>query len=154
MPMREAADATRSQKSAIVRMFRRSTYNNRHLRVFENADIMSDVFPIRRSPTTTVFCPASIFDDNDFSVKVRHAVEFLQKGDKVRVIIAFRGRELSHPELGQQVIDRLIAVIGEQAIIDAPAKMLGKNCQMMLAPNPKMKKKADAPKAGEAESEA
>ena len=94
-------------------------------------------------------------DDNDFSVKVKHAVEFLQKGDKVRVIVAFRGRELSHPELGQQVIDRLIAVIGEQAIIDAPAKMLGKNCQMMLAPNPKLKKKAEAPKAGgEAETEA
>ena len=93
-------------------------------------------------------------DANDFSVKVKHAIEFLQKGDKVRVIIAFRGRELSHPELGQQVIDRLIAVVGEQAIIDAPAKMLGKNCQMMLAPNPKLKKKADAPKAGEVATEA
>jgi hypothetical protein len=69
--MREAADATRSQKSAIVRMFRRSTYNNRHLRVFENADIMSDVFPIRRSPTTTVFCPVSIFDDNIDSISGR-----------------------------------------------------------------------------------
>ena len=79
----------------------------------------------------------------------------MQKGDKVRIIIAFRGRELSHPELGQQVIDRLIAVIGEQAIIDSPAKMLGKNCQMMLAPNPKLKKKPEAPKAGgEAASEA
>ena len=94
-------------------------------------------------------------DDNDFSVKVKHAIEFLQKGDKVRVIIAFRGRELSHPELGQQVIDRLIAVVGEQAIIDAPAKMLGKNCQLMLAPNPKLKKKAEEPKVGgEAASEA
>ena len=80
-------------------------------------------------------------DDNDFSVKVRHAVEFLQKGDKVRVILAFRGREMSHPELGQQVIDRIIETIGELAVVDAPAKMLGKNCQMMLAPNPKLKKK-------------
>ena len=90
-------------------------------------------------------------DDNDFSVKVRHAVEFLQKGDKVRVILAFRGREMSHPELGQQVIDRIIETIGELAVVDAPAKMLGKNCQMMLAPNPKLKKKtADAaPRKGD-----
>ena len=90
-------------------------------------------------------------DDNDFSVKVRHAVEFLQKGDKVRVILAFRGREMSHPELGQQVIDRIIETIGELAVVDAPAKMLGKNCQMMLAPNPKLKKKTadSAPKKGD-----
>ncbi len=94
--------------------------------------------------------------DNDFAVKVKHVIEFLQKGDKVRVILAFRGREMSHPELGQQVISRIIEAVGELAVIDAPAKMLGKNCQMIMAPNQKLKKKlaeaAAAEKDGEAEA--
>ena len=81
-------------------------------------------------------------DDNDFNTKINHSIEFLQKGDKVKVLLAYRGREMSHPELGEQLIQRIIQAIGENAIIDSPAKLLGKNCQLILAPNAKLKKKA------------
>ena len=81
-------------------------------------------------------------DDNDFNTKINHSIEFLQKGDKVKVLLAYRGREMSHPELGEQLIQRIIQAIGENAVIDSPAKQLGKNCQMILAPNAKLKKKA------------
>jgi len=80
-------------------------------------------------------------DDNDFNTKINHSIEFLQKGDKVKVLLAYRGRELSHPELGEQLIQRIIQAVGENAVIDTPAKLLGKNCQMILAPNAKLKKK-------------
>ena len=80
-------------------------------------------------------------DDNDFNTKINHSIEFLQKGDKVKVLLAYRGREMSHPELGDLLIQRIIESIGENAIIDTPAKQLGKNCKMILAPNPKLKKK-------------
>lgn len=97
-------------------------------------------------------------DDNDFETKVRHSIEFLQKGDKVKVLLAYRGREMSHMDLGQQLMNRIVQAIGENAIIDSPAKLLGKNCQMMLAPNLKAKKKAmegqESKKAEEPESKA
>ncbi len=82
-------------------------------------------------------------DDNDFNTKVNHSLEFLRKGDKVKVLVAFRGREMSHPELGQQLVAKIISAVGDNAVIDSPAKMLGKNCQMILAPNTKKKKTAD-----------
>lgn len=86
-------------------------------------------------------------DENDFNTKMRHTVEFLQRGDKVRILIVFRGREMSHPELGKALLDKIMEFIGENAIVDSPAKMLGRNCQLLLAPNPKMKKKKAAPVA-------
>ena len=81
-------------------------------------------------------------DDNDFNTKINHSIEFLQKGDKVKVLLAYRGREMSHTDLGELLIQRIIQAIGDNAVIDSPAKMLGKNCQMILAPNTKQKKKA------------
>ena len=81
-------------------------------------------------------------DDNDFNTKINHSIDFLKKGDKVKILIAYRGREISHTELGEQLMQRIIEAIGEIGVIDSPAKMLGKNCQMILAPNVKLKKKA------------
>ena len=80
-------------------------------------------------------------DDNDFNTKINHSIEFLQKGDKVKVLLAYRGREMSHTDLGELLIQRIIQAIGDNAVIDSPAKLLGKNCQMILAPNTKLKKK-------------
>lgn len=81
-------------------------------------------------------------DDNDFNTKVKHTLDFLQRGDKVKVILTYRGREMTHQELGQQLLDRFVQVIGDAAVIDSPAKMFGRNCQLMLAPNTKLKKKS------------
>ena len=73
-------------------------------------------------------------DDNDFNTKTRHVIEFLAKGDKVKVLLVYRGREMAHPEIGQQVVERLIKTVGEVAVVDAPPKLLGKNYQLILAP--------------------
>ena len=81
-------------------------------------------------------------DDNDFNTKMRHAVEFLQRGDKVKVLLTYRGREMSHQDLGQQLMEKIIQTAGEAAVVDSPAKLLGKNYQVILAPNKQKKKKA------------
>lgn len=73
-------------------------------------------------------------DDNDFNTKTRHVIEFLAKGDKVKVLLVYRGREMAHPEIGQQVVERLIKTVGEVAVVDSPPKQLGKNYQLILAP--------------------
>ena len=89
-------------------------------------------------------------DDNDFNIKLKHTLEFLQRGDKVKILVAYRGREMSHQDIGQALMDRIVQAVGEIAIIDSPAKMLGKSSQMMLAPNTKLLKK----KASEAQAAA
>ena len=73
-------------------------------------------------------------DDNDFNTKTRHVIEFLAKGDKVKILLVYRGREMAHPEIGQQVVERLIKTVGEVAVVDSPPKLLGKNYQLILAP--------------------
>ena len=79
-------------------------------------------------------------DDNDFKTKLNHSIEFLQRGDKVRFVLTYRGREMSHTDLGDLLIQRIIDAVGDNGIIDSPAKLLGKNCQMTIAPNTKKKK--------------
>ena len=83
-------------------------------------------------------------DDNDFKTKINHSIEFLQRGDKVRFVIAYRGRELSHQELGEALIQRIIDAIGDNGVLDAAAKLIGKNCQMTFGPNLKKKKTESA----------
>lgn len=75
-------------------------------------------------------------DDNDFQTKARHTIAFLQKGDKVKVLLAFRGREMAHIDLGMRVLDRLIETVGDVAVVDSPAKQFGRNVIMVLAPKP------------------
>ena len=79
-------------------------------------------------------------DDNDFKTKINHSIEFLQRGDKVRFVLTYRGREMSHTDLGELLIQRIIEAVGDNGVIDSPAKLLGKNCQMTVAPNTKKKK--------------
>ena len=79
-------------------------------------------------------------DDNDFKTKINHSIEFLQRGDKVRFVLTYRGREMSHTDLGDLLIRRIIEAVGDNGVVDSPAKLLGKNCQMTVAPNTKKKK--------------
>lgn len=72
-------------------------------------------------------------DDHDFYVKMKNASKFLGEGNKVKVTIMFRGRELSHPELGQNVLTRFAKELEEQAVIEKPAKIEGRNMTMILA---------------------
>ena len=75
-------------------------------------------------------------EDHDFEVKFKNAQRFLDDGDKVKVTIMFRGRELSHPELGRKVLDKMALQIKDIANIERGAKLEGKNMIMILAPKP------------------
>lgn len=75
-------------------------------------------------------------EDHDFNVKLKNAQRFLEDGDKVKVTIMFRGRELSHPELGRQVLVRMATLLKDMANIERDAKLEGKNMIMIVAPKP------------------
>ena len=73
-------------------------------------------------------------DDHDFDTKTRHARRFLEEGNKVKVTMMFRGRQVAHPELGRDVLDRVSADLADIGKIEADAKLEGKNMTMILAP--------------------
>jgi translation initiation factor IF-3 len=73
-------------------------------------------------------------DDHDFDTKTRHARRFLEEGNKVKVTMMFRGRQVAHPELGKDVLDRVAADLADVGKIETDAKLEGKNMTMILAP--------------------
>jgi translation initiation factor IF-3 len=76
-------------------------------------------------------------EDHDFDVKLKNAIRFLEDGDKVKATIMFRGRELSHPELGEELLKKLEARLTEIAVIEKRPKLEGKNMIMIIAPKQK-----------------
>ena len=80
-------------------------------------------------------------DDHDFGVKKGHVERFLSAGDKVKVMIMFRGREQSRPEAGVRLLRRLAEEIGDLATVESMPRQDGRNMTMVLAPT---KRKADA----------
>jgi translation initiation factor IF-3 len=73
-------------------------------------------------------------DDHDFDFKTRHAREFLGEGNKVKVTMMFRGRQMAHPELGKAVLDRVATALADVGKIEQEAKLDGRNMIMVLAP--------------------
>lgn len=73
-------------------------------------------------------------DEHDFNVKLKNALRFVEEGNKVKVTIMFRGRELSHPELGRAVLDRVAERMSALVTIERGAKLEGKNMTMILSP--------------------
>ena len=73
-------------------------------------------------------------DDHDFDTKTRHARRFLNDGNKVKVTMMYRGRQLAHAELGKLVLDRVCAELADISKIEADAKLEGKNMTLILAP--------------------
>jgi translation initiation factor IF-3 len=84
----------------------------------------------------------------DFDTKVRHLVEFIEEGHKVKVTLQFRGREMAHPELGAKILDGVIEAVGAIAKVENQARMEGRSMSMVLAPD---KKAQDALKKAAAE---
>lgn len=80
------------------------------------------------------FTPA--IGDHDFNTKLRQSRRFIKKGDKVKASVRFRGRAITHKDLGREVLDRLAEELKDVAIIESKAKMEGRNMFMVLAPNP------------------
>ncbi|MGM8215564.1 translation initiation factor IF-3 [Bacillaceae bacterium W0354] len=73
-------------------------------------------------------------ETHDFNTKLRNAHKFLNKGDKVKVSVRFRGRAITHKELGQQVLERFATECNEVASVETKPKMEGRNMFMMLVP--------------------
>ncbi len=73
-------------------------------------------------------------EQHDFDVKLKNALRFVEEGNKVKVTIMFRGRELSHPELGKEVLSRVAAALGDAVSVERNAKLEGKNMTMIVAP--------------------
>ena len=73
-------------------------------------------------------------DTHDFETKGNHAIRFLKDGDKVKVSIRFRGRELGHPEIGYDTMERFAQYCAEVSSVEKAAKMEGRNMLMFLAP--------------------
>ncbi len=78
-------------------------------------------------------------EEGDYQIKFRNLVKFLDNGDKVKVSIWFRGREMQHKELGMQMLDRIEEDTKEFANVEQKAKMEGRQLGMMLAPKSKKK---------------
>ena len=73
-------------------------------------------------------------DDHDFEFKTRHAREFLQDGNKVKVTMMYRGRQMAHIDLGRAVLDRVANALKDIAKIEQDPKLEGRNMSMVLAP--------------------
>jgi len=73
-------------------------------------------------------------EDHDFEVKAKNAVRFLKDGDKVKATVIFRGREIVHTQIGQQLLKRLAEDLTELSSIERVPKLEGKNMIMILAP--------------------
>ena len=84
-----------------------------------------NVKEVRLSPT---------IDTNDFNTKMKNARKFLAKGDKVKVSIRFRGRAITHKDIGREVLSRVAEETKDVASVESKAKMDGRSMFLMLAP--------------------
>lgn len=73
-------------------------------------------------------------DEHDYEFKKNHVLRFLDEGDKVKATIFFRGREMTHPELGRAILNRLLTDVGDKGIVEFRPRMEGNTLHMILAP--------------------
>lgn len=73
----------------------------------------------------------------DYQVKIRSIIKFLENGDKAKVTIRFRGREMAHPELGMQLLQRMITELADYGIVEQHPKFEGRQIVMVLGPKKK-----------------
>jgi len=80
-------------------------------------------------------------DVHDFDFKAKHAINFLEEGNKVKVSVMFKGREMAYKELGEGLLNRFIERMDDLAKVESPIKMEGRNMNIILAPQSKKVKK-------------
>ena len=90
-------------------------------------------------------------DEHDYLTKIRHAEEFLDKGNKVKMGLQFRGREMQHKQLGMDLMNRVCEDLKTMAHVDMPPKLTGRLIGMMLSPLAADKRKRRFSKQGEVE---
>ena len=81
-------------------------------------------------------------EQHDFEVKLKNAQRFIEDGDKVKVTVMFRGRELSHPEIGTAILDKMSKALEGTVNVERTAKLEGKNMTMILSPKAQNAKKS------------
>jgi translation initiation factor IF-3 len=74
-------------------------------------------------------------DDHDLAFKLKNARRFLMDGDKVKVTVMYRGREMVHRQLGREQLNRVVAMLGSMASVENPPRMEGRFLSMILVPN-------------------
>ena len=75
-----------------------------------------------------------MIDDHDYDVKMRAMLRFFEEGDKVKITLRYRGREMAHQELGYQLLNRVKGDIGEMAKVESEPRFEGRQMVMVLAP--------------------
>ncbi len=76
-------------------------------------------------------------EEADYQVKLRNIIKFLENGDKAKVTVKFRGREMAHPELGMQSLQRLIVDLADYGMLEQHPKYEGRQIVMVLGPKKK-----------------
>jgi translation initiation factor IF-3 len=76
-------------------------------------------------------------EEGDYQVKLRNLIRFLEHGDKAKVTLRFRGRELAHQEIGMELLKRVEADLAEMSVVEQFPKMEGRQLTMVLAPKKK-----------------
>ena len=79
-------------------------------------------------------------DENDYQIKLRNVIKFLGEGDKAKITLRFRGREMAHQEIGMRMLERIKADLEQQAVVEQFPKMEGRQLIMVLAPSKKQVK--------------
>lgn len=74
-------------------------------------------------------------DEHDFDFKVKHIRRFLEEGNKAKVTIRFRGREMAHPEMAAKLLDRVIETVTDIGAVEQPYRVEGRTMTMVLAPS-------------------
>ena len=70
--------------------------------------------------------------DNDLNIKVRKVRGFLEDGDRVKILVIFRGREMAHKELGNVLLDKIVAQLGDDVVVDGKPQMSGRNLSVQV----------------------
>lgn len=76
-------------------------------------------------------------DEADYQIKLRNIIRFLEDGDRTKITLRFRGREMSHPELGMELLNRVEADLQELGVVEQRPRMEGRQMVMVIAPKKK-----------------
>ncbi|MHB8580731.1 MAG: translation initiation factor IF-3 [Ignavibacteriaceae bacterium] len=101
-------------------------------RIQKKNQVVSLLKEIRLHPNTDV---------HDFEFKAKHAINFIEEGDKVKVSVMFKGREMAYTEQGEELLNRFILKLEDIAKVESPIKMEGRNMNMILVPSKQKSKK-------------
>ena len=90
--------------------------------------------------------------ENDFNTKLKNGMKFIAEGNRVKVSVRFRGREMAHTEIGKELLDTFAEKCAEIATVDKEAKLEGRNMSMFLSPKPVKKSNKDKGESTNAET--